>query len=78
MAIFKSDTGTGNKTIDCRGYKTATYIAIVNRSGADLTFTVNGIATKVTPDERSFDGYFNPFNEIVVEATGEWEIKVGD
>lgn len=71
------DSFTGN---DDRIYNSAekmNYFCIVNRSNEDLTFTINNIITKVTPEDYSFENMFSPFNRVSIVANGEFEAKVG-
>ena len=70
-----SDTGNTNKIITLP--EVMQYLEIVNRSASDLTIIVNGMVTKVTPKDYTFEGGYNNIKEIEIVANGEWEIKVG-
>lgn len=50
-------------------------VAIFNRSEAELTLNVNGIAIPV-PAGESFDGVFRPFKTVLVAATGAFDAVV--
>lgn len=76
--IVKGLSGTESTTVEFdEDIGIIGYVKIINRNNADLMIIVNGITTKITPEDRVFEGRFHRIRAIEIVATGEWELKVG-
>ena len=74
--IVESFSGTSPMTYNVIN-KNCVFIACVNRSTSDLTFTINDISVTVSAQDRVFEEYYEEFTQIVITAGTDFQFVVG-